>query len=512
MRVVDELPDILRHNLTSGTAMRLVPLPPLEEELPDEQTDAFQDALFLARKGDEEYLAAIDELDTSARDAAEEELKIERALKDRVRESLDLPERQTKEDLSLTKHARAHGISPDYTLPLPEDEHEDGRHTDTDIQTLMLPDKLSRTSKSIRERGRSFERETGVNVLHAAFGLLEWKSETEKNRFASPLLLLEIRIDRKQSPSGARFFINGIDRVFVNTTLAQKLLSEYKLAMPDYESGSVEDYFEEVTDAAPQGWHWKVRREVAFGIFPSSKIAMYHDLDPRKRPLAEHPTVAKLLATTGTGSGEYAEEYSTDDPEVVKKVPHLVMDADTSQYSSLVDVAEGKNLAIEGPPGSGKSQTIVNMIAAALADGKKVLFVAEKLNALDVVKNRLEAVGLGEFILPLQAGRSSRENVYESLGERMYLGRGAGSRKTAFQSRQGALERKRATLQNYLDTLETLFGTTGMNVFEIIGHGIATNDIRETVPKEVRRIHISGVEDFGPEKIEGLARIIHQAA
>lgn len=202
MRVVDELPDILCHNLTNGTAMRLVPLPALEEELPDEQTDAFQETLFLARKEDEEYLAAIDQLDTSAKDAAEQELKIERALKDRVRESLGLPERQSKEDLSLTKHARAHGISPDYTLPLPEDEHEDGRHTDTDIQTLMLPDKLSRTSKSIRERGRSFERETGVNVLHAAFGLLEWKSETEKDRFASPLLLLEIRIDRKQSPLG----------------------------------------------------------------------------------------------------------------------------------------------------------------------------------------------------------------------------------------------------------------------------------------------------------------------
>ena len=87
--------------------------------------------------------------------------------------TLDLPERQTKEALSLSKHAISHGISPNFALPVPEDEHEDGRHTDTDIQTLMLPEKLSRTAKGILERGRSFERETGVNVLHAAFGILE---------------------------------------------------------------------------------------------------------------------------------------------------------------------------------------------------------------------------------------------------------------------------------------------------------------------------------------------------
>ena len=142
---------------------------------------------------------------------------------------------------------------------------------------------------------------------------------------------------------------------------------------------------------------------------------MYHDLDPEKRPLAENPVIGRLMATTGGGGGEYVGEYGTDDPEVTCKVPYLVMDADASQYSALVDIADGKSVALEGPPGSGKSQTIVNLISAALADGKKVLFVAEKLTALDVVKNRLESVGLGDFILPLQAGKSSSVQVYSSL-------------------------------------------------------------------------------------------------
>jgi len=401
LRVVDELPDILRFNLTNDKPMRLAPLPALEEELPDEQTDEFIQTLYLARQEDEEYLAGIEKIDQDSENAEEEFLRIERVLKDRIREELGLSPRQTKDDLSLTEHARNHGVSPSYSLPMPEDEHEDGRHKDKDIQTLILPDRLTRVAKGILAKGHAFERETGINVLHATFGLLEWKDPAERENFVSPLLLLEIRIEREQSASGAQFFVSGIDRAFVNTSLAQKLIAEHGLSIPEYEGGSVEDYFSEVQEMVPEGWHWRVRREVTFGIFPSSKIAMYHDLDPEKREIAGNPIITRILASSGAGDDSYADVYGTDDPEITKKVPYLVLDADASQYSALVDVANGQNVAIEGPPGSGKSQTIVNLIAAALADNKKVLFVAEKLAALDVVKKRLEAVGLGEFVLPL---------------------------------------------------------------------------------------------------------------
>ncbi|WP_052248982.1 DUF4011 domain-containing protein [Leisingera sp. ANG-Vp] len=504
LRVVDELPDILRYNLTNGTAMRLVSLPPLEEELPDEQTDDFLDALHLARNEDQTYLDELEALDPGSKSYAEEELKIERALKDRVRAALGLPERQTKESPSLAEHARAHGISPGFALPYPEDEHEDGRHNDTDIQTLMLPDKLSRVAKGLLEKGRGFERETGVNVLHAAFGFLEWKNPGEREKYVSPLLLLEIRIERKKSPQGAQFKICGEGRVLVNTTLKQKLAAEHRLELPGYESGSIEEYFAEVSKAAPKGWDWKVRREVAFGIFPSSKIAMYHDLDPTRRPLAENPVVKSLLVTTGSGESAYADVYGTDTPEVARKVPHLVMDADASQFSALVDVANGEHLSIEGPPGSGKSQTIVNLIAAALAGGKKVLFVAEKLTALDVVRNRLEAVELGEFILPLQAGRGTRDKVYQSLEERLGVERPDDRVRCNFASRQDALERRRQSLQDYLNALGADFGTSGYSVYDIIGHGIATSEIREQIPREVRRIRLASPEAFNSAQIDAL--------
>lgn len=508
IRVVDELPEVLRFKLAGGAQMRLAPLPALEEELPDEQTDEFLDALHIARTEDEIYLTGIEKIDTYADNAEEKELKLERALKDRLRADLGIPPRQTKDILSLVEHAKLHGISPSHLLPEAGNVHEDGRHGDDDVQTLLLPDKLSRAAKSILEKGSSFERETGVNVLHAAFGLLEWKNSGEREKFISPLLLMEIRIERRQSPFGAEFFIRGLGEVAINTNLGEKLNSEHGLALPEYEvsgeSGGVEAYFRAVQDAQPPGWDWKVRREVCFGIFPSSKIAMYHDLDPAKRPLAENEIVARMLATTGSGDGSYAETYETDDPDVAKAVPYLVVDADASQYSALVDVAAGAHLAIEGPPGSGKSQTIVNLIAAAMADRKKILFVAEKLTALDVVKNRLEASGLGNFILPLQAGRGTSELVYESIERRLEMGRGDARSRYTFETRQGALERRRAILQRYLDALGSNFGSTGLTVYQVIGHAIRTSDIRDDLPRDIRRIPVPSVESLGEAAVEAL--------
>lgn len=146
--------DSSRHNLTTGKLWRIVPLPALEEELPDEQDYTFLEALYAARQEDELYLAEIAKVDPESEKAEGKLLKIERALKDRVREALNLPVRQTKEDLNLVRNADNQGISPSYILPMPEDENEDGRHQDTDIQTLMLSDRLTRVAKIIIDNAR----------------------------------------------------------------------------------------------------------------------------------------------------------------------------------------------------------------------------------------------------------------------------------------------------------------------------------------------------------------------
>lgn len=505
IRFVDELPDDLAARLAGQSPMRLVALPPIDEPLPDEQTDEFLTALEIARTTDEAHLDASAKLDPTDPDYAQKEIDLERALKDRVRAELGLPERQTEENLSLADHARAHGISPDYILPLPDARHNDGRHDDEDIQTLLLPDRLARVGRSLHEKGHAFERETGVNVLHSAFGILEWNEPgSSRTPARSPLLLLEVRMERKKAPAGVEFHICGEGDVSLNTTLAQTFATQFGLELPVYEGGPIEDYLTEVADLAPPGWHWTIRREALLGVFPSSRIAMYRDLDPETRPVAENPIIGSLLASAGGDGMSYAGEYDTDAPEVEARVPRLVMDADASQFSSLVDVSKGENVAIEGPPGSGKSQTIVNLIASAMADGKKVLFVAEKLTALDVVRNRLEAAGLGEFVLPLQAGRGSRDAVFQSLEDRIAMEPPCGTIGDTHRARHETLKQRRSQMQAYLDMLGSKLGTTGLTVHEALGQAIATADDIAGLPREIRRLRLSHAGRIDPETQEAI--------
>ena len=129
-----------------------------------------------------------------------------------------------------------------------------------------------------------------------------------------------------------------------------------------------------------------------------------------------------MLAQSGVSDVPYAENREIDADEWAAEAPILIYDADSSQHSAIADVLSGKNLTIFGPPGTGKSQTIANTIAAAIMAGKRVLFVAEKLTALEVVEDRLEKAGLGPFCFNLHAQGLKASAVRRSLEERASMG------------------------------------------------------------------------------------------
>ena len=175
IRVVDELPDVLFYNLCNGQEMRFIPLPALEDDPKDEQTEAFSLALANARLTDPDYLAAAERLDSGADDYLDLNRKIERALKDRVRAQLGLAPRQEKHEVNLAQHARNNGITPTYDLPTIEQSREAEKHSDLDIQTLQLPKDLERKLSALNSKCNTWLQETGLNVLHGAFGFLEWR-------------------------------------------------------------------------------------------------------------------------------------------------------------------------------------------------------------------------------------------------------------------------------------------------------------------------------------------------
>nr|BFF27110.1 hypothetical protein GCM10025732_50750 [Glycomyces mayteni] len=476
LRVVDELPQVLYDNLTGGNPMEFVPLPPIPDPPADEQSEPFLSAFNEARFTDEQYLADVET--RLAREAAGRAMRKdpERELKDRLRERLGLSKRINQFDPALhdlRRHARDNGVDPDFELPRPDKAHADGRHTDREIQTLALPEQMRRNLDKVYDDDRTAQQEAGINSLYCAFGFLEWSDPAKAGAVStSPLLLLPValKFDRRTQ----RYTAAGIaERAEPNLVLSEKLRRELKVQLPDDFDGDVERYLAAVAAAVPSQLSPKLHRYVAFGTFNSTQVAVFNDLDPASWTLEDGPALELLISSAGaSGIGDFAAEYPVDGPELRELAPLLIADADSSQVSTLIDLARGESFALEGPPGSGKSQTIVNAIAAALEQGKKVLFVAQKTAALEVVRARLTERGLLDFLLTLQADRSERQAFREQVKSRIEMPgspepRGYGAHLETFN-------RHRGRLQEYLDLLATPFGGTGLTVHEVLSEAVAS--------------------------------------
>jgi very-short-patch-repair endonuclease len=504
IRIVDEIPELLFKSITSNQ-MKITPLPDLEIDPIDERTRKFQNALSEARLNDEIYLSKLDEIDKENDEDPNLLAEAERQLKDRLREKLDMPIRQTKNNLSLKNHAKNHGISSNYDLPLDTYQHEDGRHTNKDIQTLLLPDILEMRLNALCNKEKTWTEETGISVLHAAFGFLEWEDKDNNSIQSSPLILIPVKIAKKPTSYGQEFWAKGEEEeAQENKILAEKLHLEFNIILPKYNNQGLEKYFQEVAEAVSKNIKWGVRRWVTIGIFPSTRLAMYHDLNTDKWDFASHNIISRLFGGSNIvhSLSPFSDDYNIDEPDIESKVPYLIADADSSQFSTIVDVANGKDLAVEGPPGTGKSQTIVNTIAASLFQGKKVLFVAEKSAALEIVKSRLEAFGIGDFLLPLQANRSGKEQVIASIKNRIYMDICANPSELDYNI--GQFKEVRQKLQLYLDILSKNYGETDYTIHTILGRGIKFTDLINNLPEKIKELSIPSTQTISSDELQNI--------
>ncbi|KTD67186.1 hypothetical protein Lste_3392 [Legionella steelei] len=504
IRIVDEVPELLLKSIIS-CEMRIVPLPDLGTDPSDEQTSIFQSSLADARLNDEIYLSKLDEIDSESDEAPNLLAQAERQLKDRIREQLNLPTRQTKNNLSLQQHAKNHGISPNYELFLEGHQAEDGRHGDQDIQTLLLPEILERRLNALCSKEKTWKEETGISVLHVAFGFLEWEDGNNSSTQFSPLVLIPVYIDKKRTRNGQEFWVIGDEtEVHENKILAEKLRLEFNIILPEYTNQGLEKYFQEVAEQRPKNMTWRIRRWATIGVFPSARLAMYHDLDPEGWDFASNEVVSLLFGGTDTGHDAlpFGEEYHVDEPEIESKVPFIIADVDSSQFSTIVDIASGKNLAVEGPPGTGKSQTIVNTIAASLSLGLKVLFVAEKSAALEVVGSRLEAYGIGKFLLPLQANRSGKEQVISSIRNRLEMKTCANPSELEHAVRQ--FKDTRQKLKLYVDILSSTYGKTDLTIYEVLGRSIKFSDLINNLPEKIKKLTIPETKIITSDKLNDI--------
>ncbi|RYE72285.1 MAG: DUF4011 domain-containing protein, partial [Hyphomicrobiales bacterium] len=322
------------------------------------------------------------------------------------------------------------GINVSFELPLDQGEQLERNHSDAQIQTLLYPASLETRLRKLRSDASTAIEETGTNFLHLAFGFLDWKEGEGAGRKGSlaPLILVPVEITQKRSPAGHHVYDlswSGED-LQPNLSLQKKLREEFGLDLKDFEEGlTPERYFQSVRELIRPREGWLVRRFATLSLFQFGKLLIYRDLDPRSWPEggepALHPVIRRITAGA-SGGGIAFEDPKPAEVRTLDLDLDLVERADSSQAGAIHAALGGTNLVIQGPPGTGKSQTITNLIAGALSAGKTVLFVSEKLAALEVVRNRLDALGLGDFVLELHSNKTRKTALIDDLRHRLEAG------------------------------------------------------------------------------------------
>ncbi|MCW2247705.1 very-short-patch-repair endonuclease [Azospirillum fermentarium] len=348
------------------------------------------------------------------------------------------------------------------------------RHSDTRLQTRLTSEGLQRRLLDLHVDARTLQEEQGVNILYLALGMLTWRetptAEVERH---APLLLVPVNLERGTAAEKFRLRWTQED-VAGNLSLEAFLDRVHGLTLPDPGEGDDIDpaaYFAEVAACVAGKPGWSVRPDdMVLGFFSFAKFMMYRDLDPETWPASacftDQPLVKSLLGDGFEEAGLLPDDTAVDPLVGPVEMLHVV-DADSSQTLAIHEVRRGRNLVIQGPPGTGKSQTIANIIASAVADGKTVLFVAEKMAALDVVKRRLDTVGIGDICLELHSNKANKRLVLEELKRTWELGHPRGDSDPALLRR---LESCRDTLNAHAARLHRRHEAAGLSPYQVIGH------------------------------------------
>ena len=322
-------------------------------------------------------------------------------------------------------------LSSDQAVPV-EPSDSTSRASGALRSTLASADMLRRLKEIFRLAKTDLE-ESGVNALYLAIGFLRWRPKGANAKDCrAPILLMPVQMARKNVREG--YTVSRLDDdTMLNATLVEFLRAEFGLSvqgldpLPEDASGvDVQKVFAAFRDAVKGMEGWDVEEDAAIGNFSFGKFVMWKDLTARADQLSAHPFVSHLMK----GGGDYDDGIEVFPPEEVSehvKYGELFtpLSSDSSQLAAVLYSAMGKSFVLHGPPGTGKSQTITNLIAHNLALGRKVLFVSEKKAALDVVHRRLASVGLKPFCLELHSNKSGKTEVLAQFREALdYMDKG----------------------------------------------------------------------------------------
>ena len=346
---------------------------------------------------------------------------------------------------------------------------DESRFTDRLLDTNLGTDALQKRLLQLAGDARRAEEEQGINILFLALGFLQWfEAEQSSVRREAPLVLIPVELVRNQRTSTYDVRAREED-IMTNLPLQARLRDDFGLVLPEIEPDddwTPSSYFQRVRDATETKSRWQIDENgMQIGFFSFAKQLMQRDLHQDQWPeggLVDDALICGLMVAGFERDLPFFAPGERLDGKLAPADIVQVIDADAAQTAVIEEFRRGRNLVVQGPPGTGKSQTITNIIAAAAHDGKTVLFMAEKMAALNVVHARLKKCGLGDLCLELHSRHVNKREVAQELGRTLRARRDEPGPDTF----SAALREKRDTLNRIADLLHTKIPNHDYTPFE----------------------------------------------
>lgn len=416
----------------------------------------------------------------------------------------------------VKKYAESLGIDTSY---------ESDQENPELLQCLYYPDELETRIRKLDKEGKSAFEEKGLKISYLVIGFLEYPEQQNSEKvFQAPLISIPINISKlgtdKKSGAIRYGLIHNGDELDENLSLREKLKRDFNFSLPKFleidsefknTTEEISRYLSDISLLIKDKPNWNLKLECSVALLSFAKQVFTSETDESKwtstggtRGFEDHEGINLIYEGSSTGgSGDYdsLEDYEIDNHKY-ENIP-LIYDADSSQQSAIIDVLEGKSLVIEGPPGTGKSQTITNLIATLIKENKRILFISDKLAALKVVKKRMENAGLGDFCLELHSSKTKTKDFLEEISQRQKLQITLSERD--LDEKISLLETRKSALKQYKELINSVQNNNlGLRTNQIIWKALKhRNNLNEGVAFATKK-SISNACEISPPELQAL--------